>query len=393
MRTTLLSLALTPLLASALPDLSLTGIGLTNSPFTRGFGGVPVDQLGSELLLFGLLHESGNITETNVTITLTLTGPTSFTASQSLGEMAPGPPLTLDLSFTIPALAPGNYWAHISASSDQSAADPTPLNNSADRYFRIGDRFALDGLNAIPLAEQVVDELGTGTFEGAEDEFMLFSYFEVKEPVDIIGMEALLAPGSAANSTMVFALLDSTSVLTADVYNWITSSEEILIGPSEVDEAFVSATVSGTTLEPGGYFAAAVLFSDGGSAPLFIQDDITVEQDPYASLVYLSVDATVYSDGNALAVRVLAQGSDTTSIQEHTSRPLRIAPVPATDHIRMIGLPEQDAVEVTIGDALGHVVLRQRVNASEAIGIRSLGTGLYTITCAGRTGRFVKVAE
>ncbi len=389
----MLPLALMPLMTSALPDLWLTNIGLTNSLFTHGFGSVPADQLGNELFLFGQLTESGNITETNVMITITLTGPTSFSASQSLGDLAPGPPLALDLTFTIPLLAPGNYWAHVSAMSDQSAGDPTPANNSVDRYFVIGDYFALDGLNVIPLAEQVVDGLGTGTFEGAEDEFILFSYFEVKEPVDIIAMEAVLAPGSHANSSVIFAVLDTESVFVADVFNWITASDDILIDQSHIDEAFVSASMPGATLEPGGYYAAAVLYSNGGSDPLFIKDDLTVEQDPYASLVYLSADGAVYSDGNALAVRVIAQASDTTSIREHPTSSMRIAPVPSTDHIRMIEHPKLGPVEVSIHDALGHVVFRQRLNAGEPIDIRSLGTGLYTITCEGRTGRFVKVAE
>ena len=393
MRAFMLPLVLVPLLASALPDLSLTNIGLTNSRFTRGFGSVPADQLGNELFLFGQLTESGNITETNVMITITLTGPTSFSGSQSFGDLAPGPPLALDITFNIPLLAPGNYWATISATSDQSASDPTPSNNSVDRYFTIADYFALDGLNVIPFAEQVVDEMGTGTFQGSEDEFMLFSYFEVKETVNVIGMEAVLAPGSATNSSVIFAVIDSESVFYSDVYNWITASGEITIEQSDIDEAFVSASLPGTVLEPGGYYAAAVLYSNGGSAPLFIKDDLTVEQDAYASLIYLSVDGTVYSDGNALALRVVAQGADTTSIMEYAASSMLMAPVPATDHIRMIDHPKQGQVEVSIRDALGHVVYRQLMNAGDPIDIRSLKAGVYTIACEGRTGRFVKVAE
>lgn len=393
MRTIVLALTLVPLFASALPDLWLTNIGLSNSPFTRGFGSVPADQLGNELYLFGQLTESGNITETNVMITITLTGPTSYSVSQSLGDLAPGPPVALGITFDIPSLAPGNYWAHISATSDQSAGDPTPANNSVDRYFGIGDYFALDGLNVIPLAEQVVDEMGTGTFEGAEDEFMLFSYFEVKEPVNIIGMEAVLAPGSAANSTVILAVLDTESVFYSDVFNWITASDDILIDQSHIDEAFVSASVPASTLEPGGYFAAAVLYSNGGSDPLYIKDDLTVEQDPYASLIYLSADGSVYSDGNALAVRVIPQATDTTSIRELHTTPMRIAPVPATDHIRLIDHPGQGAVEVSIEDAFGHIVCRMRMNAGDPVDIRSLQAGAYTIRCEGRIGRFVKVVE
>ena len=393
MRAFMLPLALMPLSASALPDLSLTNIGLSNSRFTLGFGSVPQDQLGNALFLFGQLTESGNITETNVTLTLTLNGPTSFSASQSLGDLAPGSPLALDLTFDIPLLAPGNYWATISATSDQSASDPTPSNNSVDRYFTIADYFALDGLSVIPFAEQVVDEMGTGTFEGAEDEFILFSYFEVKEPVDVIGMEAVLAPGSAANSFLIFAVIDSESVFYSDVYNWITASDDILIDQSHIDEAFVSASVPASTLEPGGYFAAAVLYSNGGSDPLYIKDDLTVEQDPYASLIYLSADGSVYSDGNALAVRVIPQATDTTSIRELHTTPMRIAPVPATDHIRLIDHPGQGAVEVSIEDAFGHIVCRMRMNAGDPVDIRSLQAGAYTIRCEGRIGRFVKVVE
>lgn len=393
MRAFMLPLALVPLLAAALPDLSLTNIGLTNSRFTSGFGSVPADQIGNELFLFGQLTESGNITETNVMITLTLTGPTPFSASQSLGDLAPGPALALDITFDIPSLAPGNYWATISATSDQSASDPTPSNNSVDRYFVIADYFALDGLSVIPFAEQIVDDMGTGTFSGSEDEFMLFSYFEVKETVNVIGMEAVLAPGSATNSFMVFAVIDSESVLYSDVYNWITASDDILIEQSDIDESFVSASVPAAELAPGGYYAAAVLYSNGGSDPLFIKDDLTVEQSPYASLIYLSPDGTVYSDGNALALRVVAQGADTTSIMEHLTSSMLIAPVPATDHIRMIDHPKLGPVEMSIRDALGHVVFRKRMNAGDPIDIRSLKAGVYTIGCEGRIGRFVKVAE
>lgn len=393
MRALLLPLALVPLLASALPDLSLTNIGLTNSRFTLGFGSVPADQLGNELFLLGQLTESGNITETNVMITITLTGPTPFSASQSLGDLAPGPPLALDLTFDIPLLASGNYWAHITATSDQSASDPTPANNSVDRYFGIADYFALDGLNVIPIAGQVVDEMGTGTFPGSEDEFMLFSYFEVKESVNVIGLEAILGPGSAPNSSVLFAVLDSESVFLSDVYNWITASNEIPIEQSDIDESFVSASVPGVVLEPGGYYAAAVLYSNGGSDPLFIKDDLTVEQYPYASLIYLPEDATVYSNGNALAVRVTPQASDTTSIFEHQPRHIGVAPVPSSDHIRMMDHPKKGPVDVSIRDALGNVVFRERVNAGDPIDIRSLNTGVYTIGCDGLTGRFVKVAE
>ena len=82
-------------------------------------------------------------------------------------------------------------------------------------------------------------------------------------------------------------------------------------------------------------------------------------------------------------------------VNEHSTGPLTIFPIPATDHIRVDARTAKGRENVTILDAKGRSVLRVSRSDASPIGISELPAGCYTVILRQneihRIGRFIKL--
>ncbi|MEO8591099.1 MAG: hypothetical protein ABI432_17095 [Flavobacteriales bacterium] len=321
-------------------DLRLTEAGISNSTRTRSFGSAPSLQVGSALQIRATIDNPGTISHTSITLMVEIAGPSPVNTLLTAANLDPGESDILLEPVPIPLLAEGLYTATLTLSSAESGSESNLANNVQVRYFSItNNTCALDGIGVIPAGASSVAWIGTSTFPDAEDGLILMSYVDLKTGTEVEGFEALLAPGTQAGAEVHFMVLDTTDVLNGDVYNPLLETTPSAITPSDVTNGTVQIALgSGEELPPGGYFVAIELFSLGGAHPVSIKDDVSNDEDPIASLMYHPGDFQVYSNGNAVAVR-LRMGDAINGLNDpEPGARLSLYPNPANDVLRITGL-------------------------------------------------------
>ncbi len=296
-------------LPEADPQLQATHIA--NTTFVPYVGSTPVAQMGPVIQLGGAVSNQGFSDQSNVLINVDVQGPVPFIHDVLMTDIAYGESTSLVEAYAIPTLSQGIYEATFTASSDQIALDADLDNNVAVRHFSISENFyALDGIGAIPAGDLQLGSIGTASFPDFEDGSKLFSYMQVNTPTELTAMEALLSPGTQAGGYVEFAVHDTT-----DVLEWFATGPLLTSILVPVTEAAVAAGrvqvafPDGTTLPPGGYYLAISLYSNAGANDIVVKDDLTYPQPIASSLIYHPWDGTVYSNGNALAVRAQLGGT------------------------------------------------------------------------------------
>ncbi len=295
-------------------DPQLQAAHISNSTFVQYVGSTPVSQTGPVMYVGGSVDNQGASDQSNVSINVNVQGPVPFVHDVLMSEIAYGESASLVEAYEIPTLSTGLYEATFTASSDQINSDVDLDNNIAVRHFSITENtYALDGIGVVPSGNLVLGSLGTATFPDCEDGMTLFSYMQVNEETEVIAMEVLLAPGSEAEGYVILAVYDTTEVFEFQGFSPLLSSDVIEITPEAIAagrvEALMLSTVDPVVLSPGGYFLGVTLYSNGGANTIIIKDDQTYPQPALASLFYHPGDATVYSNGNALAVRAQLGGA------------------------------------------------------------------------------------
>lgn len=310
--TVAIALLLHAALGAAQADLSLVNPIVSNSSFTRLIGTMPSPQIGSSILVGGTAKNFGPGMQTNVLLDIYIQGPVSFVWEVPFGNIAEGDSITVVEPMIISMLPQGIYTVTYSLLSAQSGSDPDMSNNVQERYFGVHNGFcALDGIGATPAAQTVTGSLGTWTFAGEDDALTLMSYINLKTTTTLTGFEALLAPATQAGGFVVFAIADTTDILGQFAVVPIVASDVVDVSPSMVADGRITGVPTiPTVLPPGGYYVTISLFSLEGQYPIGIRDDLTCERGALESLIAL-LPGEVYSNGNALAVRMLTSGAAT----------------------------------------------------------------------------------
>lgn len=369
-------------------DFGYISHNLTNEEYGR----VPVDQLLPEMLFGGMARNFGYADQSDVTLDLTLRNSSNeVIAEQSelWGTLDSPDTAFIDLYVsTGPLAAVGRYSATFEVSSaDEAPGSPSFSSNTVSRRFEVTDGlYSLDGIGVHFQSQQTVGDIGNNSFTDADVDFMMMTYYEIVETMNVAGIEIMFAVGTQADASIFVSLHDTVDIYSSNVDNPIDQSDIYDITSQNVSSrrgrVYFDQPV---TLDPGAYYAAVRVLNEATDKVVRIQDDQTIPQPFYASMIYHPGDDVVYTNGNAFGIRLLSDiyiGLDEPSA---TFAAMSVYPSP-TNGPAILELESEysSSVALSVMGVHGAEVLNSTLNVAPGINRHTIPTeglsnGLYLV--------------
>ena len=239
----------------------------------------------------------------------------------SYGPLDPGDSYYFNMSVNVMNLPPNKYTAMFTATSLGDNGGSVFEDNTATREFEITvNEFSVDGIDVYPNPE--ISRIGTGSFEGGEDGFMMFSYYDVTSSTEVTGArilfdsyvsetyEGFTTPLTVPGGEIIVSLRDTASVFAETFTGVIAETDFIYLDEETVNNGYIDVTwMQGpVSVSPNAYFLAVEMYSNANEADIYIIDDQTVPQPSYMSMIYIPGDQ-VYTNGDAVAIRMITSDS------------------------------------------------------------------------------------
>ena len=297
-----------------------------------------------------------------------------------------------DMMVDASAMGPDNYIAYFTAGSEGDyLGGENDYDNYAARQFAITtNEYSTDGIDVYYDYEST--RMGTGSFEGGEDGFMMFSYYDVTSATEITGARILFdsyvseiyggftTPLTVPGGEMIVSLRDTASVF-AETFDpqagVIASSDFIFLSEEDVNNGYIDVTFDQpVNASPNAYFIGVEMYSNGNEADIYIIDDETVPQPSYLSMIYIPGDQ-VYTNGDAVAIRMLTSDENIVSLDEELSG-LSIYPNPSNG-ILNVDVSKNDNYSVQISDIIGKVIVDDKITSNTTFDLKHLDGGVYFV--------------
>lgn len=347
------------------------------------YGRNPDDQLDANWYIGGQIFNFGALDQTNVDLTM------DFTAFSSNGQDAL---LEADSTVIIENLDPLSltqqvYQGTFTATSDnEQAGGPDFGNNVRYRNFEVTDHYySQDGIGIHPPADELLTSIGTDSFTGVTDGLVCASWYHIKNTTAVGGIEIVLANGTVAGGEVFVSIID-TATLFADQTVPLVQSQIVQIDAADITAG--SKTImfdSPYTLNPGCYYAAVEMYSNGNANDIRILDDITVIQPYWASVIFIPQDQT-YTNGEALAIRMV---TGDVGIEENSIEGISVYPNPSEGIINVTNKNSYNNV-IEVIDVAGNVVLTKESNTSTTLDLTGHGAGVYMVKISNNFGSVIE---
>ena len=365
-------------------DLVMVDGYLTHTGTGEEYGRIPASQLNPTMLVGGTFLNNGasELTDVNVVMEVRNTAnEVVFTSSTTVASLASGATGSLEEDLTLPALATGVYTATFTATSAEDDQDANLANNVFLRAFAISeDRYSLDGIDNHPEGYEVLNSLGTNSFEGAEDGLQVMTYYEVIAPLDVYGIEIIPANGTVLGGFIVANILDTADVFAATpiLNNPIAETETYDLVQSDLNNGAIRVLFNSSfTLQPGGYYANVILNSNAGAGTIRVLDDQTVPQPGGGSLIYIPND-NLYTNGVASAVRLITEPIQISVGENNALEGVSMFPNPTSGLVN-IRTSENEVFNVDVMNVTGELVRTARINGTSTMDLSELAKGVYTV--------------
>lgn len=342
----------------------------------------PSYYFGNRVYNFGFADQTG------VEVTAT---DGNFSSNFTLGSVLAGD--TVDSENTENLTLPiGVYPFTFTVSSTEETLPDNIGNNSYNRYFEITDmEYSIDGIGVYD--ENALASLGTNSFTDESDGCMFASWYFVKETDNFSGIKVMLTSGSAPGGRIVAHIVDTATWLADNpvpLYSSVNNpSDGYVVTQQDIDNGYAIVNFDQQiTLDPDLYYAAAELYSDGGTYDFRILDDQTVVQPFWASAIYLPLDGTSYTNGEALGIRLMAD--DQVGLENHIFEGVDVYPNPTVSTITITN-DQNNTFKINIKDETGRIVYeRDSFNSDISIDLSSYSNGMYFINVFNESNRYIK---
>ena len=372
--------------------------------FNSEYGRTPISQLSDSLALGGEIFNFGSATQTGIELSIAVENSAGETMASNVESFPSLEQDSTDLLQTAVSvdLAEGIYTLNATLTSDADNEEGQYFgNNTYSREFAISKNlFSLDGIGVYDEEDLSVTSIGTGnTGEGEGN--TLFARYVILEETSIVGLEVAISSQSTVGGQIFSFLLPESSLLnedgslnqSADVYSGRIAENEdgVTVTQNNIDNNLVYIPLPETTLAPGVYYACAELYTAGGNADaLQVLDDETVWEPPYASLYFTADDATVYTNGTAVAIR-MALG-DYVDLEENENNTLfSVLPNPSNG-VFTVTTDKNDFYTLDVINILGEVISSKTIEGAinETIDISNFDAGIYLVKVTTSTSQNVQ---
>ncbi|MDO7614302.1 MAG: T9SS type A sorting domain-containing protein [Crocinitomicaceae bacterium] len=358
------------------------------------YGRTPITQLDDSYEVAAYGENFGSTTQTNVAVDVDFG---SISYNYAVGDVLSTDEIVVS-NIETPTLAVGLYEGTYTVSSTEEVVGGDNYgNNSLERNFEVTtDVYSQDGIDVQPASILSLGSLGSNSFTSELSNTVLAAMYHMRETENQVnGIQIALANNSAEGAELTISIID-TAVFLADGIGAVTgingnyaesgiyalTADDIANGYANI---FFDAPV---TLAPSAYFFAANCYYIEDQA-VRVLDDQTVTQPWYASMIHLVTDGSSYSNGNALAIRVL---SGSAGIEETENNIFNVYPNPAIDVIN-VTFTENFNGSVSILNVTGKEVMTSTVNgAQHSVSTDGLSSGVYYVKVNdGMTSQIAKV--
>ena len=363
------------------------------------YGRTPISQLNSNFTVGGSVFNFGALDQTNVSFVADFNGPSNFTSSSSIALIENDSTVNFENN-EILSLQVGLYSGTFTVSSDaDTSGGATSNNNIFERSFEItNDVYSIDGIGNHPTGYEDLGSIGTGSWldPGNADNFICANMYHIEQTDVLNSVRVLLSQsgtGSNPGAEISLVIYDSITFLTDpfDPQNAIYRSGIYTLTSNDVTNGYFEIPViynngwdpltntntwENLTLTAGNYYVGVNLVSYANTFDIRILNDETVPQPYYSSMIYLPVDANVFSNGNAFAIR-MNMGANV-GINENVANQVSIYPNPTSDVLN-ISTNSNDLSELTVKDITGKTVLSQNFINKITINTENYSKGIYLI--------------
>ena len=375
-------------------DLKMQSSWLTmENPQYIEYYSIPESQMPDQMLIGAEVYNYGYNDEVNINLTGTIDGTNSGANIEYEMLESDSTGLIETEYFDLYGLTPGTY--SFSAVITSSGDDPTPEDNTLTREFEISENiYSIDGLY------NSSEWMGTGWPGGDDtaDGVRYANFFDIKEDamltsitVDLNTSEHPTSLGTfqtAAGGELIAYVCDTTGIfdpnvteLNPDFGGAIWQSDFLLVTQGDVDNEKIVINVPELSLEVNAYYIVIEMYSNGLSNDILINDDTSVAQPWFASLVFYPNDQTWYSNPNAASIRIGL--NESINLSENNLNGIDFFPNPTSNFIEISS--EQtlhDNCIVSIYNMLGELTLRQEYDnfdKTQIIDLNHLVAGSYII--------------
>ena len=372
--------------------------------FNSEYGRTPISQLSDSLALGGEIFNFGSATQTGIELSIAIENSAGATIASNVESFPSLEQDSTDLLQTAVSvdLAEGIYTLNATLTSDADNEEGQYFgNNTYSREFAISKNlFSLDGIGVYDEEDLSVTSIGTGN-TGVGEGNTLFARYVILEETSIVGLEVAISSQSTVGGQIFSFLLPESNLLnedgslnqSADVYSGRIAENEdgVTVTQNNIDNNLVYIPLPETTLAPGVYYACAELYTAGGNADaLQVLDDETVWEPPYASLYFTADDATVYTNGTAVAIR-MALG-DYVDLEENENNTLfSVLPNPSNG-VFIVTTDKNDFYTLDVVNVLGEVISSKTIEGAinETIDISNYDAGIYLVKVSTSTSQNVQ---
>lgn len=350
------------------------------------YGRTPLDQVDVNYLVGAQVFNFGALDQTSLSMTADFG---TWNSNSIDSPLLAGDTVIMETLET-PTLALGVYDGVYEVVSAEETGGAEFGNNGFLRSFEVTDDvYSVDGIGVHPAAIEELTSIGTDSWTdgSAYDGFICANMYHIKTPMQVEGIQILLANGTVEGGEINVKFIDTVNFFAdpADMTPFAQSQSHVVTATDIANGMITVYFPSLVTLNPGAYFAAVEFLSNGNSSPIRILDDITVEQPWYASMIYFLGDAA-YSNGVAFGIRLKA---GTLGIDENNLEGVSVYPNPSEGIINVTNTNNNENTIVVL-DITGKVIYQGSVNSATSIDLSSNGSGVYFVEVSNENGSIVE---
>lgn len=361
------------------------------------YGRTPQSQLSDTLGLGGEVFNFGSADQSNVTLSTSILDANQnevASIDETVALLESDSTYAFDNLVGGLSLTQGLYSVNAEISYDVTDSDES--NNTYTRNFEVtDDLYSLDGIGVYESTS--LGNIGSSSTANGN---IIMAKYHIIEETTVNGFEVLISStGSDAGAVLYPFLKEEQDFINADgTFNQETDMFAGRIAENQsgvdvvqwnVDNGTVYAPLDDVvTLQPGTYYACVELSApDNGG--IYIIDDETVVQPWNASIYYAADDNTVYSNGEAVAIRLALR--DYVSIEETSNKMFTVSPN-LTSGVFTVNSPLSANYSINVVNVLGEVVSSRIVTGdlNETFDLSNLNVGLYFIKVSNGTNENVQ---